>query len=187
MLSPFLVSPQKTPYPFPPSPCLPTYPLLHPCPSIPLHWGIKPSQDQRPLLPLMSNKANFCYICIWSHVSLHLYSLVGGLVPGSSEGYWLVHIVVPPMGLQASSAPSLLSLPPPLGALCSVQWLAKSMHLCICEAPEEPLRIQLYQAPINKHLLASTIVSGFCDCIWDGSPGEAVSGWSMLFSSPLFM
>jgi hypothetical protein len=27
-----------------------------------------------------------------------IYSLVGGLVPGSSGGVWLVHIVVPPMG-----------------------------------------------------------------------------------------
>jgi hypothetical protein len=51
--------------------------------SIPLYWGIKPSQDQTPLLPLMSNKAILCYICIWIHWSLHVYSLVGGLVPGS--------------------------------------------------------------------------------------------------------
>ena len=45
-------------------PCSPTYPLLLPCLGIPLHWGIEPSQDQGPLLPLMSNKAIFCYICI---------------------------------------------------------------------------------------------------------------------------
>jgi hypothetical protein len=25
-------------------------------------------------------------ICVWSHGSLHVYSLVGGLVPGSSGG-----------------------------------------------------------------------------------------------------
>ena len=35
-------------------------------------------------LPLMSDKAILCYICIWSLGSLHVYSLVGGLVPGSS-------------------------------------------------------------------------------------------------------
>jgi hypothetical protein len=34
----------------------------------------------------MSNKAILCYICNWSHGSLHGYSLVSGLVPGSSEG-----------------------------------------------------------------------------------------------------
>ena len=38
--------------------------------------------------------------------------LFGGLVPGSSGGYWLVHIVVPPMGLQTPLAPQVLSLAP---------------------------------------------------------------------------
>jgi hypothetical protein len=36
-------------------------------------------------------------------------------------GDWLVHIVVPPIGLQIPSAPWVLSLAPPLGALCSIQ------------------------------------------------------------------
>jgi hypothetical protein len=36
-------------------------------------------------------------------------------------GYWLVHIVVPPIGLQIPIASSVLSLAPPLGALCSIQ------------------------------------------------------------------
>jgi hypothetical protein len=35
----------------------------------------------------------------------------------SSGGYWLVHIVVPPIGLQIPPAPWVLSLAPPLGAL----------------------------------------------------------------------
>ena len=43
------------------------------------------------------------------------------------------------------------------------------------QALAESLRRQLYQAPVSKHLLASTIVSGFGDCIRDGSPGVAVS------------
>ena len=59
--------------------------------------------------------------------------------------YWLVHIVVPPMGLQTPSAPWVLSLAPPLGTLCSVQWMAGS-HFCICQALAEHLRKQLYQA-----------------------------------------
>ena len=33
----------------------------------------------------------------------------------SSGGYWLVHIVVPPIGLQIPSAPWVLSLAPPWG------------------------------------------------------------------------
>jgi hypothetical protein len=36
----------------------PTHPLLPHCSSIPLHWGIKPSQDQGPPLPLMPDKAS---------------------------------------------------------------------------------------------------------------------------------
>jgi hypothetical protein len=133
MLSPFLVSPPKAPYPTPPYPCSPTYPLPLPYLGIPLQWDIEPSQDQGPLLPLMSNKAILCYICSWSSGSLHVYSLVGGLVPGSSGGYLLIHIVVPPMELQVPSAPSVLSLSSSsteaLGTLCSVQWLVESIHL----------------------------------------------------------
>jgi hypothetical protein len=86
----------------------------------------------------------------------------------------------PPMGMQTLSAPWILSLAPPLGTMCSLQWLAENIHLCICQALAEPLRSRLYQAPVSKHLLASTIVSGFGDCIWDGSLGGAVSGWSFL-------
>ena len=76
-------------------------------------------------------------------------------------------LVVLPMVLQTPSAPSILSLIPPLGTplgtLCSVQWLASSIHLCICQDLAEPLRRQLYQAPVIKYFLASTIVSGFGD------------------------
>jgi hypothetical protein len=50
----------------PHTPCLyegvPTTPIhsLIPHTDIPLHWSIKPSQDQEPLLPLMSNKVILC-------------------------------------------------------------------------------------------------------------------------------
>jgi hypothetical protein len=33
----------------------PLTPIPSPGPGIPLYWGIEPSQDQGPLLPLMSN------------------------------------------------------------------------------------------------------------------------------------
>jgi hypothetical protein len=39
----------------------------------------------------------------------------------SSGSYWVVHIVVPPIGLQIPLAPWVLSLAPPLGALWSIQ------------------------------------------------------------------
>jgi hypothetical protein len=102
---------------------------------------------------------------------------------------WLVHFVSP-LGLQISSAPWVLSHP--LGTLCTVQWLAVSIHLCICQALAEPLRRQVYQVPFSKHLLLSTIVSAFGNCIWDGSPGGAVFVWPFLQSlfhtlSPYFL
>jgi hypothetical protein len=93
----------------------------------------------------------------------------------------LVDIVVLPMGLQTRLALSVLSLTSPsIGTMCSVQWMAVSICLCICQALAELLRRQLHQAPVSMHLLASTIVSGFGDCIWEGSPSGAVSGWPFL-------
>ena len=97
-------------------------------------------------------------------------------------GYWLVHIVLSPMGLQTLSGPWELFLAPSLGTLCFVYWMAVSIHFCICQELAEPFRRQLYQAPVSKLLLESTIVSGLDGCLWVGSPGGAVSGWSFLQS-----
>jgi len=94
---------------------------------------------------------------------------------------WLVGIVVL-MGLQTPSAPSILSLTP-MGIRFSVQWLAASIHLCICHALAEPLRRQLYQTPVSKYFLASAIVSRFGGCMDMGwIPGGAASGWPFLQS-----
>jgi hypothetical protein len=61
-------------------------PLTHTLPphqsSVPLHWGIKPPKDQRPPLPLLSGKEILCYIWLWSHRSLQVHSLFGGLDSG---------------------------------------------------------------------------------------------------------
>jgi hypothetical protein len=84
----------------------------------------------------------------------------------SSGGYWLVHIVAPPIGLQTPSPPWGLSLALPLGTLCSGQWMTVSIHLCICQALAEPIRRQLYQAPVSNHLLASTIYLQSCLPLW---------------------
>jgi hypothetical protein len=94
----------------------------------------------------------------------------------------MVQIMVPLMGLQTSSATWVLFLVPPLGTLCLVHWLVVSIHFCIYQAWAEPFKRQLYQAPVSKYLSASTKVSGFGNCIWDRSPGGAVSGWSFLSS-----
>ena len=93
----------------------------------------------------MNDDTILCYICNERH---------------SSVWYWLVHIVDPPIGLQTTLAPWVLSLAPSLGTLCSVQWMTVSIYFCISQALAEPLRRQLYQPPVSKLLLASAIVSG---------------------------
>jgi hypothetical protein len=76
---PFPGSPWKLPIPsslpcfyegVPPLTCL-LPPSHH---SIPLHWGIKPSNDQGPLLSSVPHKGILCYICGWSCGSLYVYS-----------------------------------------------------------------------------------------------------------------
>jgi hypothetical protein len=86
-------------------------------PGIPLHWGMEHPQVQEPLLPLISNKAILCHICSQSCGFLHVYSLVGDPVPGSSElqGFWPVDTVAPSMGLQTPSVPSVPSPTSPSG------------------------------------------------------------------------
>ena len=84
------------------------------------------------------------------------------------------------MGLQNPSASSVLSLTPQSWTPHSMQCLAASIHLCICEALVDPLRRQLSQAHFSKLFLASTLVMEFGDCIWDESPDGALSVWPFL-------
>jgi hypothetical protein len=91
----------------------------------------------------------------------------------------------PPLTLmpdKASSAPSVLPLTPPLGSLCSVRWLAVSLCICICQALVETLRRQLYQAPVSKHFLTSTIVTA---CGMDPQVGQSLDGLSFSLCSAL--
>ena len=61
-------------YPIPPpTASMRVFPYPPHCPPIPLHSGIEPFQDQGPFIPLMPDKAILCYICGWSHGSLHVY------------------------------------------------------------------------------------------------------------------
>ena len=114
-----------------------------------------------PLLPLMSNKAILCHICSQHHGSLHVYSLVDGPIPGSSRGSGLLTLLLPPWGCKPPQLlQSLLQLLH-RGTLRSVQWLAASFHLCICQALADSLRRQPYQVSISKHFPASTIPSVF--------------------------
>ena len=63
---------------------------------------------------------------------------------------WPVDTVASPMGLQIPSAPSV---PSPSGTPNTVQWLAVSIHLCICQALTDPLRRQIYQTPSCQQAL----------------------------------
>jgi hypothetical protein len=91
-------------------------------------------------------------------------------------------------GLKTPSAPSILSLTPSLGTTFSVQWLAASLYLCTCQVLAEPLKSQPYEAPVNMHFLTSTIMSGFGDCIWDGSQvGKSLNGLSFSLCSTLYL
>ena len=60
-----------------------------------------------------------------------------------------------------------------------IQWLSASISLCVCQALTEPLRRQLYQPPVSKHFLTSTIVSGF------GSVRQSLDGFSFSLYSTL--
>jgi hypothetical protein len=95
ILSPFMVSPLQTSYSIFPSPASRRVPPpAHIATSTSLLWlyptvGHLALQDQGPLLPLMEDKAILWYKCSWSHV----YSLVGGLVPGTPGGsLWLLFL-----------------------------------------------------------------------------------------------
>ena len=131
----------------------PIHPLPLTCPPITLHWGIETSQDQRTTTDVQQGHP-------WLHMQLEpcfppCVLFVWWFSPRELWRIWLVHIVVPPMGLQPHSTPSVLYLAPPFGNVCSVPWLAVSIPLCICQALAEPLRRQLYLAPVSKHFLAS--------------------------------
>jgi hypothetical protein len=155
MLSPLPVSPLQASYFI--SPTL-------------LLWGCSPPTSlpwHSPTLGHQSftvQRASLLIDARQSHLLLHmqLEPLVPPYVvycwslrPWELRGDWLVDIFVLPMGLQTPSAPSVLSLTPPLGSLCSVQWLAVSIQLCIWQTLAEPPRRKLYQTAVSKHLFST--------------------------------
>ena len=141
---PFSCFPSKIPLPYPSYPCIYEGVPHTPTPTS-LLWisptlGHLPSQDQGPLLPLRHPLLH-----MWMEPRVPLCALFGWwFSPRELWEVWLVDIFVPHkhrnMGLQTPSATSILSLMPPLETPCSVQWLAVSIHHCICQALAEPLR-----------------------------------------------
>ena len=125
----------ENPLSYPRSPCSPTHPLLswhfltmgHQAFTGPRASPPIDVQQGHPLLMPLEPYVPPCVLFSW------------WFSPWELCGYRLVHIVVPPVRLQTPSAPSVLSLTPPLGTLCSVQWLSESTYFCICQALLEPL------------------------------------------------
>jgi hypothetical protein len=87
--------------PYPPTPT-PLHPLPLFGPGVPLYWDIQSLHVQWASL---SSDGRL------GHLLIHMQ------LESRAPGYWLVHNVVPPIGLQIPLAPWLLSLTPPLGAL----------------------------------------------------------------------
>jgi hypothetical protein len=119
MLSPFPVSPPKIPYPLhPPRVHQPTHSCILAQTSPILGYRIftgsraSPPIDDRlghPLLRMqLEPRFPSCVFFDWWYRSKELWD------------YWLVHIDIPPRGLQTPSAPWVLSLAPSLGTLCSI-------------------------------------------------------------------
>jgi hypothetical protein len=113
-----------------------------------------------PHLPFLSGKAILCYLCIWSHGSLQVNFLVGGIASGNTD--WVVRpaYVVLPMGLQSPSAPLVLSPALPPDSLNSVGRLALSILICIGQLLPGPPKEPSHQVSVSKLLLTAATVSG---------------------------
>jgi hypothetical protein len=91
---------------------------------IPSHWG----QTRQPSATYAARASTQPMYVLWWWLS-----------PWELWGVWSIDPAVLPMGMQPASAPSVLSLTLPLASLGSVQWLAVSMYISLCQVLIEPL------------------------------------------------
>ena len=131
----------------------------------------------------MLNKAILCIICSWSHRSLHVYSLVGGLVPGSSRGllgwyYCSSHRVA---NFFSSFSPfSNFSIGDTIrDTVLSPVVGCEPLPLCLSDSGRASQETSI-SCFCQQTSLALTILSGFGDSIRDGSLGGAVYGYPFL-------
>jgi hypothetical protein len=194
MLSPFLVSPLQIPYPIPSPLVLWGYSPTHPPTLISPSWHF-PTMGTRvlrikglsshwcPTRPSATYAAvamshSMCTLCLVVYYLGALRGLVGWYYCSSC-------------GVSNPFSSFSLSLTPPSGSSCSFQWLTASILICICQALAYPFKRQLYKTPASKYFLASSIVSGFAVCIWNGFPmwgrlEMAFSSVSTLHIVPIF-
>jgi hypothetical protein len=182
MLSPFPVSPQEIPYPIP-SPCFyegvspSTHPLYlppsnsptvgHQAFTIPRASPPIDAQQGHPLLHIqLESWVPPCVLFDW------WFSLraLGVLV----SSYCFSYGVADPFSSFSPFSNSSTGDP-----MISPMVGCKHLPLYLSSSGRASQETSISD---SCHFLASTIVSGFGDCILAGSPGRAVSGWSFLLS-----
>jgi hypothetical protein len=146
------------PLPLPLWRCSPTHlPVLPFHPGIPLHWGIEYPQAQGPLLTDVQQGHPLPHMQLKPWV--RPYVLFGRW--SSPRELWGHLTGWHCCSLRRATNPRSFFSPfstPPWRTLHSVQWLAVSLHLRICQAVTEPLKRQSYQAPGSKSLASTVIV-----------------------------
>jgi hypothetical protein len=181
MLFHFLISPlQKSPIP---SHlllllwgCAPTYPSIPVSP--PSHsptLGHQVFTGPRASSPIDAQQGH-PLLCIWLEPWVPPCVLLGWWF--RPWELWLVDIVVHPIELQTPSPPSVLSLTPPFRTpmiSSMVGWQHPPLYMSGFSRPSQETAI----LGSSQHALLGIHNSV---CIWDGSPGRAVSGWPFLQS-----
>jgi len=147
-----------------------TFPMLSPFPVSPLQtlYPIFPYPASMSMRPQPPTHSCFTILALLYIGASSLHKTKGLL------SHWCQ---LKPLQILQSSPPNS-----PIGVPVIIRWLALTILICIGQDLAEPLRRQLYQAPVSKHFLASAIVSRLGVCMWDGSPGGIVSGWPFLQS-----
>jgi hypothetical protein len=142
------------------------YPPTHSRLSLPgiyLHWGIKHTQAKGVSLhwcPTRLSSATYV-----ARAMVHSMCILWLVVqtPGIPGCILLVDIIAPSMGLQIPSAPSVPSPSLPSRTQCSVQGLAVSISLCICQALAQPSQ--------------ETAISGSCKQALPGIHNSVLVWW----------
>jgi hypothetical protein len=130
----------------------------------------------------MHDKAMLCYICSWSYGSIHVYSLIGGLVTGSSgvSGWLILLFILWVKNLFSSfSTFSNSSIGDPV---LSPMVGYKHLPLYFSGSGRASQETALSGSCQEGLLDICNSVWIWCVCIWDVSPGGAVSGWPFLQS-----
>lgn len=130
----------------------------HPLPTLTFPYTGGPALSwPRPPLPISAQ---------WMHPLLHMpiepcfyvHSFDSDLVPRGSDWLLLLFGCCKPFSLPSDISPA----PPVL-----TPWFAGSICLCICHVLVDSLSKQLYQALVNMHFLASSMLSRLCSSTYN--------------------